>query len=328
MKIVIPEQLKEELPKSTYGKILGATPVVMTVIATMLAGLASSEMTRAQYFRSFAAQMQSKAGDQWNFFQAKRLRGAMQQNTVDMLRTATEPRALDDETIRALLAKLPNPIGSDGKSPGATSESSILIQHLQAALQRGELPGIVPAPPVDPGMKAALVAVESSAPESEIAALLSKVSNASIDEALLAARNQVQILETALKPITQAIESIQKQSEIPLSQEAPTLEARRMFARDFLNARLRYAASRYETEARLNQAIAGFYELKVRKSNIEAQRHHARSQRFFFGMLVSQAAVIISTFAVAARQRNLLWSLAAGAGLLAIGFAIYVYLYI
>ena len=97
-------------------------------------------------------------------------------------------------------------------------------------------------------------------------------------------------------------------------------------SRDLTAARLKYAALRYETEARLNQAVAGLYELQVRKSNLSAERHHRRSQRFFFGMLGAQLAVIISTFAMAARQRNLLWSLAAGAGLLAIIFAVVVYL--
>ena len=48
-KITIPEELKSNLPQSRFGKILSATPVVMAVVATMLAGLASSEMTRAQY---------------------------------------------------------------------------------------------------------------------------------------------------------------------------------------------------------------------------------------------------------------------------------------
>ena len=91
-------------------------------------------------------------------------------------------------------------------------------------------------------------------------------------------------------------------------------------------ARLRFAAQRYEVEGRLNQSIANLYELLVRKSNISAERHHVRSQRFFFGMLGAQLGVIISTFAMAARKRNLLWSLAAGAGVLAVGFAIYVYL--
>ena len=73
-KIQIPDELKQDLPPSKWGKILAATPIVMTVIATMLAGLASSEMTKAQYDRSLAAQLQSKAGDQWNYYQAKKLR--------------------------------------------------------------------------------------------------------------------------------------------------------------------------------------------------------------------------------------------------------------
>jgi uncharacterized membrane protein YjgN (DUF898 family) len=85
---------------------------------------------------------------------------------------------------------------------------------------------------------------------------------------------------------------------------------------------------RYEVEARLNQAVANLYELKVRQSNLSAERHQSRSQRFFFGMLAAQLGVIIATLAMAARQRNLLWSLAAGAGLLAIVFAVYVYLYV
>jgi hypothetical protein len=38
-------------------------------------------------------------------------------------------------------------------------------------------------------------------------------------------------------------------------------------------------------------------------------------------------AVIISTFAIAARKRNLLWSLAAAAGAAAVGFAAYVFLF-
>ena len=75
----IPEALKAELAPTKWGKLLSVTPIVLTVIATMLAGLASSEMTRAQYDRSLAAQRQSKAGDQWSFFQAKRLRGARRQ---------------------------------------------------------------------------------------------------------------------------------------------------------------------------------------------------------------------------------------------------------
>ena len=55
-------------------------------------------------------------------------------------------------------------------------------------------------------------------------------------------------------------------------------------------------------------------------------RHHARSAKFFYGMLAAQAAVIISTFSLAAKKRSMLWSVAAAAGLAAIAFAVYVYL--
>ncbi len=59
-----------------------------------------------------------------------------------------------------------------------------------------------------------------------------------------------------------------------------------------------------------------------------AERHHLRSQRFFVGMLAAQLGVIASTFAMAARKRSLLWSFAAAAGVAAISFAVYVYLFV
>ncbi|TMQ29414.1 MAG: DUF4337 domain-containing protein, partial [Planctomycetota bacterium] len=58
--------------KSFWNIVHGATPVLLTVLATVLAGLSSSEMTLAQYHRALAAQNQSKASDQWTFFQFKR----------------------------------------------------------------------------------------------------------------------------------------------------------------------------------------------------------------------------------------------------------------
>src|SRR5512142_356835 len=105
MKVQIPEQLKADVPQTAWGKILTATPVVMAVVATMLAGLASSEMTRAQYDRALAAQQQSKAGDQWSFFQAKRLRGALQRNTVDLMQSTVNVPAFEVPALRSALEK-------------------------------------------------------------------------------------------------------------------------------------------------------------------------------------------------------------------------------
>ena len=277
-KLKIPDALTSDLPQSTWGKMLAATPVVMTVIATLLAGLASSEMTRAQYDRALGAQLQSKAGDQWGYFQAKKMRGAMQHNTVELLQATADIRPLGNPALE----KLPT----------------------------------LAAPALEAGVKTALEAVEKQLPEVEIAVALKPITDKQLAAALQAARDHVHDFDTALAPAGQAIAVLEK--SLPAGDKAA--------ARDLTAAKMNFNALRYDAEAKLNQAIANLLELQVRKANISAERHHKRSGKFFFGMLASQAAVIISTFAMAARQRNLLWLIAAAAGLAAVAFAIYVYL--
>ena len=324
MKVTIPEELKKEVPQTAFGKILNATHVVMAVVATMLAGLASSEMTRAQYDRSLAAQHQSKAGDQWSFFQAKRLRGAYQRNTADLLQSMTDVHPVDPTRLTALAQSPADPAREASVADAAKARSDLVAlldsgagQQALALLQKGEIPGTSAGAAVAPNIKAALDAAEEFRTDAEVAKALAAVKDADLDGALRAARDQAQAFDATTKPVNQAIDGF----DALLSR----LAANSSLARDFTAARLKYAGQRYEVEARLNQAIANLHELQVRKSNLSAERHHERSQQFFYGMLGAQLAVIISTFAIAARQRNLLWSLAALAGLLAIIFAVFVY---
>ncbi len=277
-KVKIPAALTADLPQTKWGKLLAATPVVMTVIATLLAGLASSEMTRAQYDRALGAQLQSKAGDQWGYFQAKKMRGAMQRNSLELLQATADIRTLDN-----------------------------------AGLEK--LPALV-APALDTNVKAALEAVEKQVNETEVAAALKPVTDKQLAAALQSARDHVHDFDAAIAPAGQTLAQLEK--TLPAGDKAAV--------RDLTAAKMSFNALRYDAEAKLNQAIANLLELQVRKANISAERHHKRSGKFFFGMLASQAAVIISTFAMAARQRNLLWTIAAVAGVAAVGFAIYVYL--
>lgn len=293
MKIQIPNELKKDVPDTKFGKLLMATPVVMTVIATLLAGLASSEMTRAQYDRAMGAQLQSKAGDQWGYFQAKKLRSAMQRSSMDLL------QGLGDI----------QPVAPAQWPDAATAP-------IQAALVRGVLPGIEPPPPAAPEIQKALEALEAQRPEAEVLPLVAAVMDAELAKALASARLQATALDAVTKPITDGVDGL----------ESALVKSGGVRSRDFAYARIRFNATRYDLEARYNQAVANLLELQVRKANLSAERHHRRSGKFFFGMLGAQAAVIVSTFAVAAQKRNFLWSLAAAAGLFAILFAIYVYL--
>jgi len=278
MKVTIPEDLKRDLPQTGWGKILSATPVVMTVIATLLAGLATSEMTRAQYDRALGAQLQSKAGDQWGYFQAKKLRGAMQRDLLALLQATTDAHPLENPALDQVPA---------------------------------------PAPPaLDPHLQTALAALQADKPETEIVGDLKLVTDQELAAALQAARDQARDFDVTLAPANQAIAQLQK--SLPAGDKSA--------ARDLTAAQMRFSAMRYDAEAALNQNIGYLLELQVRKANFSAERHHSRSQKFFFGMLAAQAGVIVSTFAMAARKRNLLWTLAAAAGLAAVAFAIYVYL--
>ena len=278
MKVTIPEELKQDIPQTGWGKILSATPIVMTVIATLLAGLASSEMTRAQYDRAMGAQLQSKAGDQWGYFQAKKLRGAMQRNSLELLQATTDVHPIENPALE----KIPS----------------------------------LAAPALDTNLQAALEAVEMEKPEAEIAGNLRAVDDKALAAALRAARDQARDFDIALAPANQAIAQLEK--SLPAGDKSA--------ARDLAAAKMRFSGARYDAEAALNQNIGYLLELQVRKANLSAERHHSRSQKFFFGMLAAQAGVIVSTFAMAARKRNLLWTLAATAGIAAVAFAIYVYL--
>ncbi len=172
MKATIPEDLKRDLPATTWGKTLSATPVVMTIVATLLAGLASSEMTKAQYDRALGAQLQSKAGDQWSYFQAKKMRGAMQRNSIEMLQATAEIRPINNPALEKVAA---------------------------------------PAPLVlDAGVEAAMQAVEKQKPETEIVPLLKQVDDATLAAALQAAKDNALAFESASAPANQAMEQLEK----------------------------------------------------------------------------------------------------------------------
>jgi hypothetical protein len=292
----IPEAIKADLPPTTWGKVVCMTPIVMTVIATLLAGIASSE-----YDRALAAQLQSKAGDPWGYFQAKKMRGALQQNTLELLQATTEVPPLDTAGIEATVASL--------KSPAAT--------QTLAAVEKIELPA-APAPAeLKPAVKAALDALNASKPESEIMKLLAPITDEDLSQAMSDARAQTLAFDAVIKPVNTDLDHLEKLLTRPGTAKG--------LLQGFTAARLRFGTARYDNEARLNQVVGNLYELQVRKSNAAAERHHQRSEQFFYGMLVAQMGVIISTFALAARQKNVLWSLAAAAGLMAISFSAYVF---
>jgi hypothetical protein len=267
-------------------------------------------MTRAQYDRSLAAQRQSKAGDQWNFFQGKRLRGVVLRTTLDMMAATGAARALDVAALRQALA---------GSTAGAGLETPAGQQAL-AALKEGVLPKPARSPVLPPEVQAVIAALESTKPDAEIARLLGQLSSGPLDDALRDVQAHVLTVDDLYRGVSQVVDAWEK--HLVATAEGSALR------RDFVAARMAYNALRYDAEARLNQTVAELFELQVRSSNLSAERHHRRSSRFFYGMLAAQLGVIVSTLAMAAQKRNLLWGIAAAAGAVALAFTVYVLLYV
>src|SRR5437016_9669798 len=104
-----------EPAKSPAERALAAVPVVLTVMATILAGLSSSEMTQSMYFRSLASQNQAKAGSQWGFFQAKRIRGTTMETGGDLVRVVTDAAEFDVAQLRPVANRVETALARAGE---------------------------------------------------------------------------------------------------------------------------------------------------------------------------------------------------------------------
>jgi len=113
--------------KTPLEKLLTSTPVIMTIIATVLAGMSAGELTRSQYQRTLAAQSQSKVSDEWALFQARRMRSTLLENTGDLFQAQLDTARIDAPSLRRYSEDLP----ADLKRLG--EEADRLLQHAKAA---------------------------------------------------------------------------------------------------------------------------------------------------------------------------------------------------
>ena len=344
----------DKKPKSTWDTIVTSTPVVMAVLATILAGLSASEGSQSQYYRSLAAQNQSKAGDQWGFFQAKKLRSANSGGNVELLQNLMDVSALNPDSFPAVAAQMIAKLEAVGTTADVLAKLKAEIgRHIAGASQAIVVMTAVlpPAPELtlsDTGIRQAYEALKKNGGESVPPSLFGSVSDTALHDALRAADQSARADDIVLQPATEAIKQLQTSigglSALAATVRRPTtqssLEASlsgafdrrspddiRRLAADFSAAKLRFDVARYDRESKLNQQTAYLYEIAVRKAGWQSDRSRIRSRYFFYGMLGAQAAVTIATLSLAVRERSWMWSVAAAIGLMAVSYAGYVYVF-
>jgi hypothetical protein len=338
---------KLEAQQGLWGKILATTPIVMTVLATVFAGLSSSEMTQAMFHRSLASQLQSKAGDQWAYFQAKRIRGTTLESAVELLQTlgsastfnvdklialldqlgSSAPKELNVSLVSEQLKKLKSLIGNDERALNQLIAGRALAEPSGSAIADQKL------------IDVALGNIAARKSAEDINLSFKPLSRAQIESAIKAAEQFSDQFSQMHEPATgtafrlkQCLVALEgaMQSMLDPAPANPQVSAlvqkiRRQIAGGKV-ALNEFDARRYRQESQHNRRVAELYELQVWRSGMESDRHRHRSQLFFYSMLVAQIGVTISSLALAQAKRSALWFISAFVGLIALGFSAWVYL--
>ncbi len=297
-----------EEPKSLFDKLGAALPIALTAIATAFAGMSTSELQQAMFWRSAAAQDQAKATNQWTLAGFKRDRSLIMQSTAATLRAQAGYPDLG-------LGKELRPSAGDG------------ADGLNWLAGKGPPPAKLPEV-VDPNLVELLKAIREREPEAEVLRKARMVPefgiNKTIDDAEKAVEQIDKEWDPSVKAATKYVQDRVKSAAATKAdggdRAAATTQATAIQA-----ALFEMEQRRYRAEATLNQGIGFLYEARVRVSTAESDRHRERSKNFFYSMLAAQIGAVISSLALARKQKSALWALAGLSGIVAIAIGIYVY---
>jgi len=324
---------------------LAAIPVALTVLATIFAGLSSSEMTRSMYYRSLAAQQQAKAASQWGFFQAKKMRG-MTLDSLSDLSMLFYVKSFDDSVALGLRESLKQaePNLAAAKMPALPAAAKKLLGVLDSEssktalkyLTGSELPPSESKPVETEQLSELLKAVRSRTPESQTTSLVAKLPPDALESAIATAEANADGFDHAADPVVNSIRTLERaigEIDRQISGLADPPAEIKALAGTVHGAALslRFAAQdftsrRYDREAKFNQQIGELYEIQVREAGFESERHRIRSKNFFYAMLCAQAGVTIASLALAKSRQSAFWFIAGLAGFIAVAFGAYVYL--
>lgn len=296
-------------PRSFMDKLGAALPIALTAIATAFAGMSTSELQQAMFWRSAASQDQSKATNQWTLAGFKRDRSLIMQSTATTLRVH---------------AGYADP-GFDGPPPSASDGAANGREWLAG---KGPPPAKLPEV-VDPNLNDLLKAIREREPEADVLKKARVVPQNEINQTIDDAEKAVEqidkewdpFVKSATKYVQDRVRSAAKAKSDDKDRAAATTQTTALQA-----ALYEMEQRRYRAESTLNQGIGFLYEARVKVSTAESDRHRERSKNFFYAMLAAQVGATIASLAMARKEKSALWFLASLAGVVALLIGVYVYL--
>ncbi|HUR52515.1 MAG TPA: hypothetical protein VMZ71_00150 [Gemmataceae bacterium] len=303
-----------EEPKSFLDRIGPAVAVGLTALAAVFGSMSAAALQQAMYWKSQAAQDQSKSTNQWSLAGFKRDRSLIMQTSAAQLRAKSEYRP----AAFTLTTNKSDVDAAQQKALGWLTED----KGEKAGPPRVSLPEIKDEKIID--LRAA---IEQRAPEGELLAKAAKVPMPAINKAIEDAEKYVEQTDKEWEPfVTEAAKIVQMQTAT--SADAPEAEAKKKA----LNATAATAAGfeleqrRYRAESRLNQGVGFLYDVRVKVSTAESDKHRRKSQHLSYAMLVAQIGAVAASLALSRKKGMSLWFFAGIIGIVAIGFGGYAFL--
>lgn len=292
----------DEPPKSFLDKLGAALPIALTALATVFASMSNGALQEAMYWKSQAAQDQSKSTNQWSLAGFKRDRALIMQVSAAQLR-ATSGYA---------------PPKFDPPKEGADAHAATAFAWLTGKGDKGGPPPVKLPEIEDAKIKELREAIEAREPERDLLKKAGRVEMAKITKAIDDAEKYAEQTDKEWGPVIGAANG-QVRSQLQVKPDAPDAPKAAATATAAQAAGFELEERRYRAESRLNQGIAFLYEIRTKVSAAESDKHRRKSDFLSYAMLVAQIGAVASSLALARKQKSALWLFAAMIGIVAIG---------
>lgn len=295
------EGKKDDEPKSLIEKAGAALPVALTALAAVFGSMSNGALQEAMYWKSQAAQDQAKSTSQWSLAGFKRDRALVMQTSAAQLRATSgyAPAAFD---------ALPK----DASGPESQKGLAWLTE-------KGEKGGPPPAklPDIeDEKIKELRDAIERREPERDQLKKAGRVDIEKITKAIDDAERYKEQTDKEWSPVLDASNNwVRAQLEV---KDGPDADKKRANATSAQATGFELEQRRYRTESRLEQGVGFLYEIRVKVSTAESDKHRRKSGALSMAMLVAQIGAVAASLALARKQKSALWLFAGLIGLVSV----------
>ncbi len=298
-----PDDAKSDDPKGLLDKLGASLPIALTALATVFASMSNGALQEAMYWKSQAAQDQSRATNQWTLAGFKRDRALVMQATAAQLRAASGYAPVG-------FVPVPGGVGSDVQ----LTAGRWLTEHKPEA---GGLPTVKLPEIEDAQIKELRDGIEHREPEHDLLKKAGRVDKAKLNKAIDDAEKYAEQTDKEWEPVLKAAAELVR-AKLAFKPDDPEAQKKAKDATAAQAAGFDLEERRYRAESRLNQGIGFLYEIRTKVSAAESDKNRRKSDYLSYAMLVAQIGAVASSLALARKRKSILWLFAATVGVIAI----------